>query len=252
MPRVPRREDVNEILKRFEARTRNVENRQQVANSTIGRGALQSRDTSTGRLLYYLGGATNSAYNKPDGTQQSVFEAWRDTGQLAMAIADFNPQSENGYQQFVGLFDRQGNIIVSDDTDTGWGLATPWLQGGHWFNQDITKWPSTTSSTFTAAWSTWIAIQQPWLRVGYLGHSDSGTTGEVQLVLNGDVVHGPVSIPAGSFSSVQVATIPIYSLGLGYGSTKQLDIQYRRTGGTGSIQASPQVTYSRQTLPGDL
>lgn len=90
--------------------------RRTLYSAAIGAGGLRIYDggtfkveSGTGFNVMFLGG--------------DVVEIRRDNGSLVMRTAEYIPSGE----QYWALYDRNENIIVSDDAGSGYGLASPWI-----------------------------------------------------------------------------------------------------------------------------
>src|SRR4051794_23520702 len=60
---------------------------------------------------------------------------WRKDGSAALQVT----------AEFVGVFDKQGTPVFSDDYKAGWGIATPHLGGGLVMaDTNTSRWPQTT------------------------------------------------------------------------------------------------------------
>jgi hypothetical protein len=70
-------------------------------------------DPVSGTRLLYVG---------PDATGRQVFEIRRDNGTLVERVV-----SIVSGQQYWALYDRQNNILFSDDSVSGYGIASPWI-----------------------------------------------------------------------------------------------------------------------------
>lgn len=85
-------------------------------------------------VVEHADGSTSSYWGPitpalPDGTYQPGFIVRREDGTLAAALYDPtpDPSTPDGFQQFLALYDRAEEIVVSDDTDSGQGLARPYV-----------------------------------------------------------------------------------------------------------------------------
>lgn len=195
-----------------------------------GRLAIKSRD---GVDQIILGRTDDPSRRAPDGNPQMVFYLYRSTGEPALTLEDAAP-AVDGFQQYLAIWDRAGNIIASDDTTSGQGLARPYLPVPFYpyLNPPAI---TTTAATFTTLMrSAAHAKQHPRIQVGVTVFADPGTTGEVRLW---DATHGVrigsiLTIPANSWADYNIGPA---TLGGSHVDTIDLDIQARRIGGAGTI-----------------
>ena len=92
---------------------------------TVKNGYIRIR-SATDVSTVYMGGVTPAL---PDGTYQPGLILRREDGTVAMALYDPTPDpgTPGGYQQFLAVYDRSQNIVMSDDTYSGQGLARPYV-----------------------------------------------------------------------------------------------------------------------------
>jgi hypothetical protein len=203
-------------------------------------GAIKSRDYN-GTTLFYLG---NIEPNLDDGRPQRGMIMRRNDGSVVLGLFDAFPGdgAPANYRQALNWYDRNGNVVVADDTDGGIGLARPYVpytltSGAD--NQNVT------AATFTETHTIAGPRQHPKMTVGISVFTSDGTTaGEVRIVAGATVLAGPTVIPAGgSIAPAYVFTLPAAShMGLEY-----LAIQARRTAGAGNIIVRPFFAYGIQT-----
>lgn len=182
-----------------------------------------------GTVLLYVG---NIGIDLPDGAPQYGFRVKRRDGSTALVVYDPLP-AVDGENQFVALLDRAQNIIFSDDTTSGVGIGRPYLP--------IQFGPSSVDGLLSSDSATFFRILEalPFKQHprGYvqLRHSTDigGTTGEVQVLANGSVVAGPWPVVFGYGYSQQDFDMPG-----GHETSPFLEVQVRRTAGTGRVFAS--------------
>lgn len=182
----------------------------------------------------------------PDGTYQPGMILWREDGSIALALYDPDPDpgGPGDYKQFLAIYDRAGNIVQSDDTDSGQGLARPFIGGG-FARARFADWGvSTTSGTFETLWETRLYKQQPRLEVGYRASMDTAaTTGEVRVLVDG------VQLGATSSEAFAIST-RIAGPGAIAGGHMQfvtVAIQARRTSASGALRVEPLYWTGRQS-----
>lgn len=147
--------------------------------------------------------------------------------------------------QFWALYDEQGNILISDDSSAGQGLARPYIPWRAMPMSEVTTPPqSTTSSSFVALHRSHGVKQHPRIRVDMIIQADSGTTGEARLVASsGDVIGGVLSIPSAANTYGQiVGAIPGDHM-----QATHFDVQARRVSGAGSVRVGIADVYGVQS-----
>jgi len=244
-PQVP--QDIIDIIRGLEQRIRELEKGAPIRNAQIsggqglkitggggidvdGSGFIFVRDPDGGTTApFYAGFLARPTYDRPDGKAQPGVAMYRDDGTLAFALYDANPA--DGYQQYVGIYDRAGNIIVGDDTTSGQGLARPYL-GFSLYPVRFGELLPTTSATFEQLFSGQGDKQHPNLSVRAWGATDSGTTGELRVMVNGVQLGATATLPALSFTTYDFAG-PVAGTHL---TTLSVSIEARRTSGTGNVR----------------
>lgn len=240
MAKVPRpidenwfRREIDDLKKKVEDLSRS----RQLGSSTIsgelrlspGSGFSASDADGSGLMrigqLFYEG-----VENPPFGVYMS-----RADGSVAFEVA-----GADGTRQFVALRDRSGNIIHSDDTASGVGIGRPWLPIP-WFNYPT---PATTSATFVTTSSAALFKQHPKLDFAmHVSASLADTAGEYRVLVDGQVAYGPVTLAAGTSTFAgDVVAVPG-----GFGDWMTVDVQVRRTAGTGEVRGTFSHLWARQT-----
>lgn len=140
--------------------------------------------------------------------------------------------------QYFALHDTIGHIIFSDDAVSAQGLARPYLQWRALPTAELGTIPAsgrTTSATFVALWTVVGEKQHPKLRIDLHTRTDATTTGEVRVrdPNTGAVLTGPHVIPAGDNNR----RLYDCSVAGGFSEIKNIDVELRRTAGTGEVQA---------------
>lgn len=192
---------------------------------TIKGGAFRAQSPA-GVDTFYVG---PYGPNDPDGNYQPGMIVKRNDGTAALVLWDPLPNS-NGYRQFLGWYDRTNHAIITDDTDSGQGLARPYLSGVGYLAQPR-YWPGTQSASYEVLWRARHPKQHPKLYVQAWGTCDTaGTTGELQVMVNG--------IQLGATQSLNSSTVQEFVFGptnvLGdFGEYLNIELQVRRTAGTG-------------------
>lgn len=187
-----------------------------------------------GRLIaQYKNGATAlqvGANTLSDGTPVHGVLIRRPGGETVLFT--FGPDS--GGSAYWALYDRSGNIVVSDDANSGQGLATPYIPlTAVPTTRMVNRQESTTSTAFVALYTINGTKQHPKMRFRAIVQSDAGVTGEMRVTnpLNGAVLLAVQSIAAGSsFNTAYTFTVPG-----AHQSLLQLDIEVRVASGSGSV-----------------
>lgn len=209
---------------------------------TILGGFLKLIDKVLGVTLFYVGPVSP---NKADGTPQQGWIVRRADGTVVLQLLDQYPTDVGGaLQQALNWFDRSGNVVLADDTNGGVGLARPHLASAFYASrqQDFLK---STAAGFETIYRARVEKQQPKLYVEAWGTSDTaGTTGQMQVVVNGTVM--------GAAQNVASGVVTLFSFGPAavagnYGDTLNVEIQVKRTAGTGSVQVGASMVQGTQT-----
>lgn len=147
-------------------------------------------------------------YNRPDGKQQMAFLARRDDASLALAIAELNA-ADGQYAQAVLWFDRAANIIFSEDTNSGHGVAEPPMAMGQWTNYNQYPTSITTSATFDKLVQTQAFTTHPRVQADFVVRASDGTTaGEVRLTdPNGQQVGPTFTVAAGDYRYATIGPV---------------------------------------------
>jgi hypothetical protein len=221
-------------------RVQNLESGNRIGATSIDHGALTILDPADGSILFQAG---ELAISYPNSLG---FIARRRDG--TAAIANFSTPDGGG---FSAIYDKQVNVIVSDDGASGQGLGRPWLPIS--FSLPGSQVPAgaetTTSGTFVTIWEARYQKQHPrFYAYVLLRCSDGTTSGEIQLVKNGgvlpeDIIQGPTAIPLGYFSfGTLIGTVPG-----DFGEEMSIDIMLRRTAGAGSVGVRVMGAWGLQT-----
>lgn len=185
----------------------------------------------------------NETFDLPDGSHQPMFLLRRADGTLALAMYDPAP-GFGGFQQFLALLDRAGNVILSDDTDSGQGLARPYIPGSFYRTRFADMSVATTSASFETMWGATLYKQHPQLVVGVLATTDvAGTSGQVRVLVNGAQLGTTQTLGfAGQNLTFGAAPVPGAHMG-----PLLVEVQGCRTGGTGALRVEPRYMYGQQS-----
>jgi len=179
-----------------------------------------------GRALFTIGRMTNSL-----GQEQSGWVVRRD-GDGSTALGMWDVDTTGGTQQALNWFDRNGGVVLADDTNGGAGLARPYVPYSVTSGNDNAE---TTSGSFVEVLAVAGYRQQPRIGVALTAWADAGTAGEVRLVTgSGTVIAGPTSFGPSGVAPFWVATLP--DLAETHMDWEILRIEARRNSGSGSVR----------------
>lgn len=137
--------------------------------------------------------------------------------------------------EFIQMFDVNGNEVLSTDAQTGHGLARPYFnyplypdgsaeQSG---SGSFSMWPSTGSSSYTPLWFGQFAIWHPEIAWA-IGVSDNGGTTDVRIQINaGGTV---TTVETFSSSSNGQFAVPGWGTDVRPGNQVQISVQGRNSG----------------------
>lgn len=215
MVAAPRQPSVRRALAEIRSRLRKLETRRNVGASTIRGGRLTIVDAD-GNVVALLGtaesGDTGFFVFRPDGS--SSFYAWTSAG------------------GFSAIFDHANHYIVTEDTTSGQGLARPYIPLGPMVSNS-----APTDMTMSTVWNTLqigqMYKQHPGLLVPLVVQSTLGSTGQIRLLDDVGRQIGPtLAVAANEFS---VRNDLIGAVEGTHMNPTGLNLQARRTGGTGAI-----------------
>lgn len=205
-------------------------------NAAISEGGLTIKDggalrlsTADGVAAFYVGPVNPPL---PDGSPQPGWIVRRNDGTAVLVLRDTRPDLD-GYSQFLGWYDRTGQAIFTDDTTSGFGIARPHLAHAFYPSRygDFLK---TTNAAFETLWRARVEKQQPQLHVEAWGTTDTaGTTGEVRVMVNGVQLDATQTATSSVVNGYVFGSSPVAG---SFGDILDVEIQARRTAGTGSVQ----------------
>ncbi len=205
-----------------------------LSNAAISSGALEVR-TPDGFLIARIGEFD------ADGTPATGMEIYRRSGGLQARFFDTTGAGGGGYW---AMFDEAGHVIMSEDTVSGEGLATPYIPYTAQSYANMLSPPVlTTSATFANMHRIEGPKQHPYIRVKLLTDSDADTTGEVILVQGGSQIGGTVTVPLND-NSYRWIDAPVTGSHM---SDLTVDVQARRTAGTGNVRVGIAFAVGRQS-----
>lgn len=179
-------------------------------------------------------GALPPAYNRDDGSTQPGFALYREDGTPAALLGDLTPTSPP-YRQSWQVLDRAGDVVMADDTNSGRGLAVPWVSLDRPTDMNVTTWPGTTETGWTSIASCYIQRQHPGFAWSIYTVSDLlDTVGNIRLSIDSEVIATSPDVTdfavwAGSY---------YWLTGWTFQSTAVLSIDAIRTAGTGTVRAT--------------
>ena len=192
--------------------------------------------------LFHLGPVTPSL---PDGTPQQGWIVRRSDGSTVLALYDANV-ADGQVMQALNWFDRTGHSVLADDTNSGEGLARPYLQHA-FYPARFGDYLSTSSATFETIYRAELPKQQPRLRVAVMAATDNAdTSGELQVLVEGQPLGTTVTgLNSSTFKTGVFG--PALLPDVEYGSTMHVEVQARRTAGTGSVRIAPLTIQGMQS-----
>lgn len=215
---------------KFAERLASIERRLEAAEGTRTLRSAAIDEPGVLQVKTALGTVTAFIGRLADGMMGFIFR--RQNGVAAMTLQQ---NAQDTSTQFWALWDRSGNIVVSDDATSGQGLATPWLPIPM-YSCDYTTWAGTDSTTFVKMYETPFGYkQQPRMYVRARATSDeSTTTGEIRLMVDGVQIGTTQTV---SFALAYYDFGPLAVAGA-HRTAMQVQIECRVTAGPGKIRAT--------------
>ncbi len=225
-------EDLVARIKRLETEVANLKRGSTLGNSVLSRGTTEVR-TDTGQVIQRTGLLPWA------GTTVWGTQTLRANG----TVSSINWDTDDGGGYFAFLDEAQ-NIIISNDTVSGVGLATPYLQYRPMpFSEVLSPPRSTTSGSVTTLHRCHGQHQKPWVRAQLITQADAGTTGEVRLSVGGAAIAAVTAVPDGDNSyRVLDAELPGEHMAYVY-----VDVDARRVSGAGSVRVGVAFVEGRQS-----
>jgi hypothetical protein len=233
LPITPR--SIWEAIQRLQRDVKELRATRRLEKASIGSGGM----TITGGGAFVMTTATGvqvvqvgpMQWRHLDGSSQQGMILRREDGTQALSIYA-NPAIQGTDNQSWSWWDRSGNTVLAEDTPSGVGLALPYLPIG-FAPARYTDWLATTSATYEDVHRATIKKQQPmaYIVVGHTADA-SGTTGQIQLTING-VAYGTPTAVGFTLASV---TIGPFALPGNFNSQVELRVQAQRTAGTGNVR----------------
>lgn len=199
-------------------------------------------------------GQFNPFWNHPDGTPQQGAIMQREDGTTAFTIrASPSAQTGGAGTQAVSIWDRNGHIVIGDDTTSGRGIGSPALPMP--FQPLPAGGESITSSSFQNCWFASIQAHNPVATVQLEFAAAPGSTCEVKVQYRLASESGWTDIDTDSVSAASSATNPVYKTAwytfpLDRAEFEQLvfvRIQARQKSGTDGVLCNCLGGYTRRT-----
>lgn len=239
MPVTPGSDDILARLRQLETRVDEL-SRGTLANAVISEGGITIRDLGgielsdrDGETVFFVGGVDGS-WARPDGTPQPITSISDDRGRWRIAVFDPSP-NENGYRQFVAVWDFTGNLIFGDDVNSGEGLARPYIPLSV-SRANQAAWSATTNSGWEPLEKVRLNKQHPYLDAHIrVATTDDVTRGEVRLRdFEADLIVGEVQA-FGHAEELRTTRGPVPG---SWSQTREIWLEARRTTGTGDVRAT--------------
>lgn len=194
-----------------------------LTSATIEKGGLTLLNDAFIRMVDDNG--HEIVYLGPDGTGQQIIRIRREGGSSVL----YTYTVTNG-NQFWALTDTSSNIVISDDAQSGQGIARPYIPLPHGV-YDWNVLPKTTSTAFTTLDEIRYYKQQPRVNMTLRIGAVIGSTGEWRVLQDNTVkASGPIGpVLDVAFASFEVAGTHMAPLGI--------DVQARVTSGPGPVSA---------------
>lgn len=228
-------EDIIDRLRALEAEVAQLRRGQTLNSAVISSGSFEIRTEDNtviakiGKFLYEGVTVYGIAVFRYDGSTQ--FWAWD------------NPSGGG----FASMWDESGNILLSNDTVSGHGLAKPYLPIPFYPASTTVPTETTTSATFVDLQFAKYKVQHPRLYVFVLCRcSDGSTNGEVKVLADGQALAATQTIGLGAYTYLQFGPAALPG---SYSHTGAIDlvVQARRTAGAGTVGVRVVGAYGEQS-----
>ncbi|MDP5184790.1 hypothetical protein QOZ88_19325 [Blastococcus sp. BMG 814] len=207
---------------------------------TLRGGFLRLKHDGDGVETFYVGPVSPDL---PDGSKQPGVIIRRNDGTIALHLYDPIP-SEGDYNQFLAWRDRQGHVVFSDDTDSGQGIALPYIPFAFYRSRNE-DWPVVTSTAWTTVYRAKGPKQQPKLYVETWGANNTdGATGQVRVLVNGTELATPGDTASGVVRGFNFGPAAVSGDHL---STLSIEVQARMVSGAGGVQVGVGTVQGRQS-----
>lgn len=239
--------DVSRRLQALENEVRELRAARRLEAASIGEGGLSIRDggrlamlTPGGVRMVDIGKIDSPQFNHFDGSPQQAFVLKREDGTNFMACFSYPPLGSEA--QAWKFYDRSGNIVVAEDTNSAQGLARPYIPipMGPDFEGGWDYWPRATGTATTILWSGRFYKQTPNIAIVVQASMDtSGANGTLDMTVQGTVQGSAQNVGFSAGYLTFTANLAAYD------HMQQIDvaIRGRRTSGTGALRASLYSAY---------
>ncbi|MEF9883436.1 hypothetical protein [Streptomyces sp. P9-A4] len=160
----------------------------------------------------------------------------RDDNSIAFGV--YRGNAPTTQPQALRFLDADGHEIFAEDT-VAHGLARPYLPLPIPTEEDVTRWPRTTSTAWTTIGRSAGIVQHPRLKIYAAMASSAGSSGQIRFLVGGTVVAtASVGQPL-----VTEAAVPSYT----YEGEFEFELQARITAGTGTVYGMTRFLYGVQS-----
>ncbi|MET9621071.1 MULTISPECIES: hypothetical protein [unclassified Streptomyces] len=157
------------------------------------------------------------------------------------AVLQMGGSSPTATRPVIRIFDGYNHEIFADDILTG-GLARPWLQLLPPVDLNSARWPSTSSTTFTAVAQSFNPVWQPKMRLSIYTKASSGATGQVKVLVDGQQF-GPTVTAGTTFDYTGLLPVDMPTK---FGKVMTIEVHALASSG-GTVYAQPVLMYGTQT-----
>jgi hypothetical protein len=242
MSRYNHEPDIIETLGKILKRLDDLETKPRIGFSSLAPGQTLAVLNDAGVSMLLVG---TLHYN--DGFVGYGFLVKRASGEHAFSVEGEDPD-----HQYAAMFDKAGNIVVSDDAGTGFGLARPWI-AVPWTDSDLAA-AGTTSASFINMGTGVLYKQHSKISIDAIVTVPASTTVEykvnaktsTEVGLGGPGVDLFTNTVTGPITRLRVIHPNMDVPGL-FGERVYLDILCRDSAGTGVSRATFGAIWSRQS-----
>jgi hypothetical protein len=242
MSRYNHEPDIIEVLGRILKRLDDLETKPRIGFSSMAPGQTLLVLNAAGESRLVVG-----TLHYSDGSSGYGFLAKRSSGEKAFTVEGTDPD-----HQYAAVYDKAGNIVMSDDAGSGFGLARPWI-AIPWTDSDLVA-AGTTSASFVNMGTGILYKQHSKITIDAIVTVPASTTVEykVNAKTNTDItLGGPgtdifINTVTGPITRLRVIHSNIDVPGL-FGERVYLDILCRDSAGVGVSRAIFGAIWSRQS-----
>ncbi|HEX5542461.1 MAG TPA: hypothetical protein VFX60_13020 [Micromonospora sp.] len=217
-------------VQRLKRELRELRAARRLESATIGQGGITIKDGGSLRIVDEDGNVIarfGDLSEFGDGMKGVILQ--RAGGEQAFSFYGTGVGDEG----FVGIYDRSGNYIVTDDAHSRRGLARPYIPLH--VGEIVQPVATTTSGSFTDVLTGANVIQHPVLYAHLLVQAgDASTAGQVRLALDGAAIGPTLTVSAGSYTFASIGPFAVPSPGP-YAALRTLSVQARRSAGASTI-----------------